>query len=187
MILVDRHILTAIDDGTIQISPFYRHKLGTNSYDVHLSPHLRRLTEKQLDMRYEAHYEDIYIPDDGYILQPNELYLGATIERTESHIHVPILEGKSSVARLGLDVHVCAGFGDVGFCGYWTLELRTVKPLRVYGGAPIAQIVWHTTSGEPLTSYSAKKTANYAGQGAEPQPSKLWQNFHNKRIEWRKK
>jgi dCTP deaminase len=185
MILTDKDILGAMADGAIKISPFHLEKLGTNSYDIHLSPHLRRLTEHTLDMRHQPKYEDILIPDDGYVLQPNELYLAASIEYTESHIHVPILEGKSSIGRLGLDVHICAGFGDVGFCGFWTLELRTVKPLRVYAGAPIAQIAWHT-AGTPNTPYGAKKSANYAGQAHEPQISKLWKDFENKRIEWRK-
>jgi dCTP deaminase len=185
MILADNNILGEMEEGAILVRPFYREKLGTNSYDVHLSPHLRRITGEVLDMRLEPTYEEIHMGEEGYVLEPNELYLGATIEYTESHLHVPILEGKSSCGRLGLNVHICAGFGDVGFCGYWTLELSVVKPLRVYPGVPIAQIAWYL-AGTPLTPYSYKASANYANQEAEPQPSKLWRNFDKKRMAWQK-
>lgn len=184
MILVDNDILGAIADGAIKISPFYLEKLGTNSYDVHLSPNLLRVTHHTLDARQPCKTESITIPDDGYVLQPNELYLASTIEYTESHLHLPIINGKSSIGRLGLCIHQTAGWGDVGFCGYWTLELSTIKPLRVHAGMPIAQIMWQT-AGTPNTPYGAKKSANYAGQKAEPQPSKLWKDFENKRIEYK--
>ena len=46
-----------------------------------------------------------------------------TEEYTETHAHVPFLEGKSSTGRLGIDIHATAGKGDVGFCGNWTLEI----------------------------------------------------------------
>lgn len=181
MILSDRQILESVKNGAIEITPFERRFLGTNSYDIHLFPLLRRLSDEALDMRQPTNFEPIRIPKEGYVLQPNEIYLGSSIEYTESHIFVPQLEGKSSCGRLGLDVHVCAGFGDIGFCGFWTLELRVVKPLRVYAGAPIGQIVWHT-AGVPETHYGAKKSANYAGQKAEPQPSKLWVDFDSKLL-----
>jgi len=182
MILCDRQILEAIENKAIQITPFERRFLGTNSYDIHLSPLLLRLTENVLDMRQPTKVEEVPIPKDGYVLRPNELYLASSIEYTESHLHLPIINGKSSLGRLGLDIHITAGWGDVGFCGFWTLELRVVKPLRVYAGAPIGQIMWQT-AGEPETHYGAKKSANYAGQKAEPQPSKLWKDFESKMLD----
>ena len=98
--------------------------------------------------------------DEGLVLSPNQLYLGRTVERTETHNLVPMIEGRSSVGRLGLFVHVTAGFGDVGFCGYWTLEMFAVQPVRIYPGVPICQIFYHEISGRsPNTPASTSTTA----------------------------
>ena len=70
------------------------------------------------------------------MLSPHQLYLARTAERTVTHNLVPQIEGRSSVGRLGLFVHVTAGFGDVGFSGYWTLEMFAVHPVRIYPGVP---------------------------------------------------
>jgi dCTP deaminase len=82
--------------------------------------------------------------------------LGRTVERTETHNLVPMIEGRSSVGRLGLFVHVTAGFGDVGFCGYWTLEMFAVQAVRIYPGVPICQIFYHEITGE-ITEYQSDK------------------------------
>ena len=74
------------------------------------------------------------------MLEPNRLYLGRTGEHTETKNLVPMLEGRSSIGRLGLFVHVTAGFGDVGFRGFWTLEIFCVQPIRIYSGLEICQI-----------------------------------------------
>src|SRR5688572_33064186 len=87
------------------------------------------------------------IPPEGLVLSPNQLYLGRTSERTETHNLVPQIEGRSSVGRLGLFVHVTAGFGDVGFTGFWTLEMFGVQPIRIYAGVPICQIFYHELTG----------------------------------------
>ena len=104
--------------------------------------------EVVLDMRKANRVRRIAIPPDGLVLQPNQLYLGRTVERTETHNLVPMIEGRSSVGRLGLFVHVTAGFGDVGFCGYWTLEMFAVQPVRIYPGVPICQIFYHDIRGD---------------------------------------
>lgn len=66
------------------------------------------------------------------------------MEYTETHKFVPMLEGRSSVGRLGISIHSTAGFGDIGFCGYWTLEISCVQPVRIYSGVDICQIYYHT-------------------------------------------
>ncbi len=81
---------------------------------------------------------------EGLILQPNVIYLASTVEYTETLRHVPVIQGKSSLGRLGLFVHVTAGFGDVGFKGHWTLELIAVQRIKIYPGMKIAQIVYVT-------------------------------------------
>jgi dCTP deaminase len=67
-----------------------------------------------------------------------------------------MIEGRSSIGRLGLFVHVTAGFGDVGFCGYWTLEMFAIQPIRIYPGVPICQIFYHQIAGN-ITEYHSDK------------------------------
>src|SRR5690606_5579560 len=132
MILSDKRILEEIDKGNIVIDPFDRSCLGTNSYDVHLGKHLATYKDRILDARRHNEIVHFEIPAEGYVLEPHTLYLGVTLEYTETHRHVPFLEGKSSTGRLGIDIHATAGKGDVGFCNTWTLEISVTQPVRVY-------------------------------------------------------
>ena len=118
VILSDKLILEEIEKGTILIEPFIRECLGTNSYDVHLGKHLATYTGRILDAKAHNEVEHFEIPPEGLVLEPGVLYLGVTEEYTETHAHVPFLEGKSSTGRLGIDIHATAGKGDVGFCKY---------------------------------------------------------------------
>ena len=78
MILTDKKILEAMAAGEIVIEPFDRHHLGTNSYDVHLGKWLAVYTNSVLDARQHNPIEYLEIPDDGFVLQPGQLYLGVT-------------------------------------------------------------------------------------------------------------
>jgi dCTP deaminase len=109
MILSDKKILAEIEKGTIKIEPYNRTCLGSNSYDVHLGKHLATYVDKELDAKKHNTIAHFDIPDEGFVLQPGELYLGVTEEYTETHEHVPFLEGKSSTGRLGIDIHATAG------------------------------------------------------------------------------
>ena len=142
MILSDRRILEEIQKGNIVIDPFDREALGSNSYDVHLGPYLATYSERILDAKAHNQVQEILIPESGYILQPNTLYLGVTEEYTETHAQVPFLEGKSSIGRLGIHIHATAGKGDVGFCNTWTLEITVAQAVRVYSGMPIGQLIY---------------------------------------------
>ena len=130
MILSDTRILEEIGKGTIKIEPYDRECLGSNSYDVHLGKHLAKYVNKELDSRAHNTIEHFDIPEEGIVLYPHEFYLGVTDEYTETHAHVPFLEGKSSTGRLGIDIHATAGKGDVGFCGNWTLEI-SAPPMSI--------------------------------------------------------
>src|SRR5471030_3338093 len=176
MILSDKRILEEIDKGTIIIEPFDRKCLGTNSYDVHLGKYLANYKSRVLDARVHNEIEHFEIPKDGFILQPNLLYLGVTMEYTETHAHVPFLEGKSSTGRLGIDIHATAGKGDVGFCGNWTLEISVKQPVRIYKGMPIGQLIYFPVDGEILVKYNQKKDAKYSGQINKPVESMMWKN-----------
>jgi dCTP deaminase len=140
----------------IMIDPFDPQRLNPNSYNLTLHHEIMTYEEVVLDMRKPNRVRRMVIPEEGLVLGPNQLYLGRTAERTETHNLVPMIEGRSSVGRLGLFVHVTAGFGDVGFCGYWTLEMFAVQPVRIYPHVPICQIFYHTLVGE-ITEYCSEK------------------------------
>jgi dCTP deaminase len=176
MILSDQRILQEINKGSILIDPFNPAKLGTNSYDVHLAKYLAVYTEEMIDARKENPINEIIIPEEGIVLQPGTLYLGVTQEYTETHRHVPFLEGKSSIGRLGIDIHATAGKGDVGFCNTWTLEISCVMPVRVYAGMPIGQLIYFEVEGDISNYYHSKPGAKYNERTIKPVASKMWKN-----------
>jgi dCTP deaminase len=177
MILSDTRIRAARRAGRIVIRPYRPSCLGTNSYDVHLGPTLAVYREPGLDARRPNPVHEFRIPSDGYVLLPGQLYLGVTEEYTETHGFVPFLEGKSSVGRLGLDIHSTAGKGDEGFCNYWTLEMSVKLPLRVYAGMPVGQLIYFEISGRVAQSYGTKRTAKYRTISKRPAPSRMYLNF----------
>jgi len=176
VILSDNQILEEIEKGSIVLEPFHREKLGTNSYDVHLGACLATYDSEILDAKKHNTITKFTIPEEGYVLEPGILYLGVTEEYTETHAHVPFLEGKSSVGRLGIDIHATAGKGDVGFCNYWTLEISVQMPVRVYAGMPIGQVIYFTVEGEIENYYHKKPSAKYNGKLPEPMESMMWKN-----------
>ena len=176
MILSDKRILEEIEKGTIKIEPYNRECLGSNSYDVHLGKFLAVYDANELDAKRHNTIRHFEIPEEGIVLQPKEFYLGVTYEYTETHAHVPFLEGKSSTGRLGIDIHATAGKGDVGFCGNWTLEISVKKPVRVYAGMPIGQLIYFPVEGEIEVKYNQKKNAKYSGQPNKPVESMMWKN-----------
>ena len=155
MILSGHEIRNQLGRNII-IDPFDEARLNPNSYNLSLHDELLTYEELVLDMRKANRVRRVPIPADGLVLSPNQLYLGRTVERTETHNLVPMIEGRSSIGRLGLFVHVTAGFGDVGFCGYWTLEMFAVQPVRIYAGVSICQIFYHQIAGE-FSAYDSDK------------------------------
>lgn len=151
---------------SIAIDPFIRENVGPNSvdvrlgdrllmYDMSMAPRCPVYGTPYLDTRAENPTSAILLDDAGWILQPGILYLGHTIERTRTSGLVPWLDGRSSVGRLGLFVHVTAGRGDDGFgeiapdgWASWTLELTCIHPVKVYPGMKIAQITYFELIGE---------------------------------------
>ena len=176
MILSDSKILEEIEKGTIVIEPYDRKNLGSNSYDVHLGKYLAMYDAPTLDAKKHNTITHFDIPEDGYVLLPGILYLGVTEEYTESHKHIPFLEGKSSTGRLGIDIHATAGKGDVGFCNHWTLEISVVKPVRIYAGMPIGQLIYFVSEGDVINSYDKKSNAKYTGRNDKPVESMMWKN-----------
>jgi len=163
--------------GDIVIEPFERSRLNPNSYNLTLHHELMVYEEVVLDMRRANRVRRIAIGEEGVVLQPNLLYLGRTAERTETRNLVPMIEGRSSIGRLGLFVHVTAGFGDVGFCGYWTLEMFAVQPIRIYPGVAICQIFYHEIRGDFVEYASDKYQHN-----TDIQPSLLFKELAPERV-----
>lgn len=176
MILSDTKILEAIERGDIVIDPFRPECLGTNSYDVHLGKWLATYVDHELDARKHNRIEHFEIPQEGLVLQPGMLYLGVTEEYTETHHSVPFLEGKSSVGRLGIDIHATAGKGDVGFCNTWTLEISCTQPVRIYAGMPIGQLIYFLVDGDIQNFYNKKANAKYTQRTEKPVESMMWKN-----------
>ena len=172
MILSGDEIRARVGESII-IEPFDEKHLNPNSYNLSLHDELLIYEEVVLDMREVNRVRRLTIPESGLVLNPNQIYLGRTQERTETHDLVPMVEGRSSVGRLGLFVNVTAGFGDVGFSGYWTLEMFAVQPVRIYPGVPICQIFYHQLIGEYRT-YSSDKYHN----NRDIQPSLLYKELN---------
>ncbi|MFP4662542.1 MAG: dCTP deaminase [Halanaerobiales bacterium] len=158
----------------IFIDPFSEKQLNPNSYNLRLHNELLVYEDSVLDMKENNSVKQVSIPEEGLILEPMKLYLGRTIEHTRTENYVPMLEGRSSIGRLGLFVHVTAGFGDVGFNGYWTLEIFCVQPIRIYPEVEICQIYYHSIEGE-YSKYTSSKYQNNQGI----QSSLLYKDFQN--------
>lgn len=179
----------------IFIEPFNESQLNPNSYNLRLDNKLlvygsdEYPTKQQevciddgryyksncpsiiLDMKKPNPTKEIIIPEEGYVIYPGLIYLAKTVERTKTFKYVPFIEGRSSIARLGLQVHITAGFGDVGFDGYWTLELQCAQPIRIYPNVEVCQIYYHEMKGEHI-HYSSKYNHNN-----DVQASMLYKDF----------
>ena len=171
MILSGREIKKEMGKG-INIEPFSESQLNPNSYNLKLHNELLVYEKNMLDMRHPNPTKKIEIPEEGLLLETNKLYLGRTVEHTETSKYVPMLEGRSSIGRLGLFIHVTAGFGDVGFNGFWTLEIFCIQPIRIYPDVEICQIFYHSIEGD----YDTYKNGKYQdNQGI--QASMLYKDF----------
>lgn len=171
MILSGKEIQHRLGTDII-IDPFNESQLNPNSYNLRLYDRLLVYTEPILDMKQRHTTRELIIPEEGLILQPNVLYLGRTVEYTKTDKLVPMIEGRSSIGRLGLFIHITAGFGDVGFAGYWTLEIFCFSPVRIYPNVEICQLFYHTIEGA-YQSYERGKYQNNQGI----QPSLLYKEF----------
>jgi dCTP deaminase len=152
MILSGPEILKQQAVGLIVITPFCKDQLNPNSYDMLLGPEMMFYEREELMVGMDNPVVPLLPCRNGaFKLLPGQVYLGSTIEWTETYPpYVPMINGKSSLGRLGLTVHITAGFGDCGFKGHWTLELTVVKPLYIRPGERVCQISYTQMLGEPL-------------------------------------
>lgn len=177
MVLSDKTILNEIAAGNIIIDPLTPAYVNPNSVDLTLAPEFKIYKPGILDPRQPNPTEEFTIPEEGYVLQPGEVYLYACRERigVKNNICATVM-GKSSLGRLGLDIHICAGFIDTGFEGSLVLELRCVRPIRVYPNMKICQLKFERVEGEVLESYDRKAGSKYMNQTGVT-ASKMHLNF----------
>jgi dCTP deaminase len=171
MILSGREIKNKLGTDII-IEPFNPKQVGPNSYNLRLHHELMIYDEPFLDMKKKHQTKSLIIPPEGLLLQTGKLYLGRTLEYTKTDNYVPMLEGRSSIGRLGLFIHITAGFGDVGFAGFWTLEMFCVHPIKIYPEVEICQIFYHSIEGE-FDRYQSNKYQN----NRSIQASMLYKDF----------
>jgi dCTP deaminase len=201
-ILTGESIKRAIADGSVVVEPFHPDRVQPNSIDLTLGDEVRiyrdvtdfssnflggdsydtsccirprndRHCTNALDSKVDNVSTLFQIDESGWLIVPGVLYLMHTAEIVSSNRYVTQLNGKSSLARLGVIIHFTAGYGDTGFRGQYTLEVSGQHPVRLYAGMKIAQAVFYTTEGD-VTQYAG----NYAGKTAlGAQPSRSWKQF----------
>lgn len=172
LILSGPEIIKQNRNGNIKIDNFNLKQVNPNSYNLTLNEKLLVYKDDVLDMKKKNETEELTIPKEGLLLQPGKLYLGRTNEKTFTRGFVPMLEGRSSIGRLGIFIHITAGFGDQGFNGFWTLEISCIQPVRIYPNVEIGQIFYHTIEGD-LVDYKSNKYQN----NNDVQASMLYKDF----------
>ena len=172
MVLTGLEIIKQVKEGNICIDEFDLKRVNPNSYNLRLHNELKvydtdRIRQENinnpkykgeafLDMKKNNPVNTIIIPEDGFVIYPGELYLGRTVERTKTNGFCPQIEGRSSIARLGIDIHKTAGWGDDGFDNYWTLEITATVPVRIYPFVEFCQIIYQKTFGDASMKYHGK-------------------------------
>jgi dCTP deaminase len=149
MILTGTEIVAQRAAGRIRIEPFNESQIGPNSYDFRLGGTLEMYESEALDFRKDNPRTTITIPDDGLVLRTDRIYLGCTEELIGSDHFAGIVHARSSVARMGLFVHVTADLIDIGSFDRSILQLHAVQPVRVFRGMRIGQVTFWSVMGMP--------------------------------------
>ncbi|MBU3935229.1 dCTP deaminase [Patescibacteria group bacterium] len=184
MILSDGDIKKAIREKRLVIEPFDETCVQPSSYDLKLASQVRVFDNHkagEIDVRNKQDISRVVkINGEGFVLHPGEFILGSTVES----FAIPRdlagkLEGKSSLARLGLVIHATAGYVDPGFKGQLTFEMSNISrsPIRLYGEMKVAQICFIMMSSPAEVPYGDKRLGSkYFGQKG-PTASKIYLNF----------
>ena len=158
--LSGEEIIEAVNRRDIIIEPFNQNNVNPNSYNLTLGDELVVYTDDILDVRKENKTKTIKIPDEGYVLSPGQFYLAKTNEYTENEKYIPEISGRSSVGRIGLNIHHAAGLGHIGYKGAWTLQISCIIPTKVYKGMQIGQIYFFPLLGSNVIKYKGKYCNN---------------------------
>lgn len=190
MILSDKSIKEKIKKGEISIEPFVKECLQCASYDLHLDTNFlvfNRENNALIDVKKPVENlmrKIIVTEEEGYILHPGEFVLANVKEITGvDNKHVGRLEGKSSLARIGLIIHATAGFLDPGNKLRMTLEMVNLSPLpiKIYPGMKIAQMAFEPLDSECENPYGSKGLGSKYLGDMTVRGSQIWKNFSNKK------
>lgn len=155
--LTAEEIIFQREQGNIIIEPWSEERLNPNSYNLELhSDIILYGPDDILDIKVENPGHKATLPEEGFLLQPGWLLLGRTVEYTETHNLIPCIEGRSSTARCGLTIHNSAGFGDIGYCGTWTLEMSANVPIKIYPHIQVCQLSYYVPIGKIDRTYKGK-------------------------------
>lgn len=163
MLLSDRDIQKSLAKGWFSIEPYRPENLQPSSYDVTLGSSFQKMNrDVQVDLHRTGVPSDLYHPiprpDLGVVLRSGDFMLACTEERVRlGGRYAAVVEGKSSLGRLGLVIHQTAGFIDPGFDGQVTLELSNAghASLILRPGMPIAQLCFMPMSSEVERMYGS--------------------------------
>lgn len=153
-----RSMIDIVDAASNDTEILYKNELQLekNINKLGLYPNIESAVLPPLDMHKENETIEFEIPEEGLVLQPGVLYIGRTVERTWTDKYIPMINGRSSGGRLGISIHICAGFGDIGFDGTWTLEITCVEPVRIYPNSEIAQVCFFKPYGKVKDLYRGR-------------------------------
>ncbi|MFJ4651063.1 dCTP deaminase domain-containing protein [Nocardia sp. NPDC088792] len=171
MILTGPQICSARERGQIVIEPFDPDAVNPNSYNFRLANTLHVYRCEVFDPRVEPDVDEITMPDDGYVLEANQLYLAASLEVMGGDYFVPTFTARSSVARAGLFINLSATLGDIGYLGQWTLQLFAAQRIRILPGMKIGQISWWQPVGE-IDLYAGKYQYSHG-----PSATRIYRDF----------
>ena len=148
MILTGPEILKQHKIGRIRIDPFHPDQISPNSYDFRLGDVLEVYEREDLDARADNPRTRIKIPEEGIVLGTNRVYLAQTQESIGSEDFVPMIHARSSVARLGLFIHVTCDLIEMGSYDRSILQLHAVQPVRIFQGMRIGQVTFWSVTGK---------------------------------------
>lgn len=182
-ILSGPRIVEEVEAGRILFEPFDPELLNPASVDLRLGDWVaiyKGEGQKLFDVRCEQEVDRWNFSSLGLRLWPGKLYLLHTVERVCTEHFVPVLDGKSSVGRLGIQVHMTAGYGDPGFDGQYTLEVTSVYPVHVFAGMRFCQMRFHELA-EARSGLRQLYDGNYSGDYSRgPVPSRVHRQFEVK-------
>lgn len=172
-VLTGVEIARQVSLGRISISDYTEKKLNPNSYNLSCGNTVTIYQEVTvMDLRNPETYSKTATfeidPSEGFICRPGQLYLIPTAEIIKTNYYEPIITGRSSIGRLGIAIHQEAGFGDIGFDGKWTLQIKVTYPTKIYPNMQIAQVYFLTPCGDLSMLYHGKY------QGARGAISSKW-------------
>lgn len=176
MILTGNEIQKQVKKGRIILTPFNKQNITTNSYDLTLGDSYIKYTCKIIDPARKNKYVLKKIPKTGLLLKKGDFILGHSVEKLGSKHYVPIIHARSSIARMGLFVHVTADLIDIGSIGNVTFQLYATLPIKIYSLMTIGQVSFWVPKGK-IKLYKGKYQDSIG-----PRASEIHKDFANKTL-----